>query len=171
MNEANFMADLLAEVEQKENQSTEVYMSMLVKKAAYMQKQIEDIFKVSEEEVQIIKDFALAKCAKIQGQLDGISSVLEAYIREKNAEDSNIKTIDFTHGSIKLRRPQQKVIVEDLELFLKNANDDLLTHSVKPNLVKIKTFTKLSGRLPEGCVKIEPTKDEFSLKLKEVNNG
>jgi DNA-binding FrmR family transcriptional regulator len=164
----NFMNELLEDVIQEEVQSTQVYMSLLVKKVAHMQKQIGTIFLASDEEVKIIKNFALSKSAKIQGQIDGISSVLEAYIRDLNEKDPTVKTVDFTDGSIKLRRSATKIVIDNMDIFLANANDNLMNKSVKPSLSKIKAVAKLSGRLPLGCVKIEPTEDDFSLKINEV---
>lgn len=170
MNETShqFMHDLLESVEETEIERTEVYMSMLVKKVAHMQKQIESIFKASDEEVKIIKEFALTKSTKIQGQIDGIASILESYIRDLNEKDPAIKSVDFKDGSLKLRRSAAKIVIDNMDIFLANANDNLLTKTVKPSLTKIKAVAKLSGRLPLGCVKIEPTEDDFSLKINEV---
>ena len=59
-----------------------------------------------------------------------------------------------------------------MEVFLKNARPELLTvipESVKPDMNKIKSYIK-THPIPSGVTVIEG-KEEFTYKLKGVNNG
>ena len=168
MNEAiNFMEDLLSEVELKEEQQTEAYYDLLIAKVSHLEQKIASNFKTAEEEIKIINDFVLSRNSRIQGQIDGILSMLEAYIRGKGE-----KTITMCHGVLKLHKKPDKVEITDMELFLKNANGSMLTvvpESVKPSITKIKNYIKMSGRIPLGVSKSEGT-EEFKLTINNNNN-
>jgi len=171
MEETKFMQDLLDEVELKEEQQTEAYFDLLIAKVDHLEKKIAANFRSAEDEVKIINDFALTKNSRIQGQIDGIMSMLEAYIRDKNEKDANLKTISLAHGTLKLHKKPDKVEITDMDLFLANANEAMLTmvpESVKPNLSKIKNYIKMSGRVPSGVTKSDGT-DTFKLTINQNN--
>ena len=160
--ETNFMDELLAEVELKEELQSEAYFDLLIKKISGLEEKIARNFKIAEEEVKIINDFYLKKNSKIKEAIDGIARILEEYIRGKGE-----KTITFPAGTLKLHKKPDKVEITDLDLFLKYATEDLLTkvpESYKPNLTKIKAYMKYSGRVPKGVSKVEGT-EEFKLTL------
>jgi hypothetical protein len=162
------MDELLAEVELKEDQQTEAYFDLLIAKAAQLEEKIASNFKTAEEEVKIINDFYLKKNAKIQESIEGISRLLEEYIRSKGE-----KTISLPHGTLKLHKKPDKVEVADLDLFMQYATEELLTvvpESFKPNLNKIKNYIKLSGRIPKGVNRIEGT-EEFKLTINYNSNN
>lgn len=168
--EANFMEELLNEVELKEEQQTEAYMDLLIAKIGHLEGKIASIFKSAEEEVKIINDFALSKNSKIQGQIDGCTNILEAYMRDQNEKDNNIKTISLAHGCLKLHKKADKVEITDMESFLSKASSSMLTvvqESVKPSVQKIKQYIKMSGRIPLGVTKSVGS-DEFKL---TINNN
>ncbi|MBK8944097.1 MAG: host-nuclease inhibitor Gam family protein [Ignavibacteriae bacterium] len=165
--EINFMDELLAEVEIKEELQSEAYFDLLIKKISGLESQISRNFKIAEEEVKIINDFYLKKNSKIKEAVDGIARILEEYIREKNRLDPNVKTISFPNGILKLHKKPDRIEISDLDLFLKSATNDMLTvvpESIKPNLTKIKALMKYSGRSIPGISKIAGT-EEFKLTL------
>lgn len=167
----SFMEELLSEVETNENLATEAYMDLLIAKVGHLEEKIASNFKSAEEEVKIINDFALSKNSRIQGQIDGIMSMLESFIRDLNEKNNNIKTISLAHGTLKLHKKPDKVEVIDLELFMNHATEELLTklpESYKPNLNKIKNYIKMSGRVPFGVTKTDGT-DEFKLTINKTN--
>ncbi|MBI1932411.1 MAG: hypothetical protein HYS24_07720 [Ignavibacteriales bacterium] len=59
--EINFMDELLAEVELKEDIQTEAYFDLLIKKNIGLEEKIARNFKIAEVEVKIINDFYLKK--------------------------------------------------------------------------------------------------------------
>lgn len=107
----------------------------------------------------------MKKNAAIQERANFLKLKLESYIRQTNR-----KTIDLPHGTIKIRKMPDKVEISDLEVFLKNANDKMLTvipEQIKPDLNKIKAFIKMTTKLPEGVAVIEG-KEEFKLTLNRL---
>lgn len=167
-NSISFMDDLLAEVELKEEQQTEAYFDLLIAKAASFEEKIAGNFKIAEEEVKIINDFYLKKNSRLQEAIDGITRLLEEYIRGKGE-----KTIFLPHGTLKLHKRPDKIEVSDQELFITKATSEMITlvpESVKPNLNKIKSYIKLSGRVPQGVIVIEGT-EEFKLTINSNNNN
>lgn len=94
---------------------------------------------------------------------------LEAYIRERGD-----KTISLCNGTLKMHKKPDRVEIEDLELFLKNARKEWLSvipEQVKPNLLAIKNYIK-TRPTPQG-VKIIEGQIEFnySLNKEEENVG
>ena len=92
---------------------------------------------------------------------------LEAYIRERGD-----KTISLANGTLKMHKKPDRIEVEDLELFLKNARPEWLTvipEQAKPNLVAIKNHIK-TRPIPKG-VKVVEGEIEFSYKLNGAENG
>lgn len=137
-------------------------MDLLIAKAASLEDKIAANTKNAEEEIKIINDFMLNRNSKIQGQIDGILSMLEAYIR-----DNGDKTISLPHGTLKLHKKPDKVEIIDMKLFLSKASESMLTvvpESVKPNLNKIKNYMKMSGKVPLGVKKVDGI-EEFKLSI------
>lgn len=160
--EDNFMDELLAAAELKEEQQTEAFFDLLLLQIMQLQDQIAANFAEAEKEVQIIKNWALNKNHGLQVKIDWMEKKLEAYVRERK-----VKTIDLAHGTLKVRQKPEKVEITDLELFLKNARPEMLTvvpECVKPDLTKIKAYVKTHYNLPPG-IKVIEGKEEFSYKL------
>ena len=95
-NSITFMDELLAEVEIREEEQTEAYFDLLIAKVAGLEAKIASNFRTAEEEVKIITDFYLKKNSKVQEVINGISRLLEEYIRSKGE-----KTITLPHGTLK----------------------------------------------------------------------
>ena len=117
----------------------------------------------------MIRNFVLNKNSQIQERIKWLERKLEAYIREREE-----KTISLCNGTLKVHKKPDRIEVEDLELFLKNARPEWLTvipEQVKPNLLAIKNHIK-TRPTPKG-VKIIEGQEEFSYKLnnEEENAG
>ena len=82
--------------------------------------------------------------------------------------------LDLAHGQLLRRKQVEKLVVENLEEFMKNNNLSELTsispEVIRPDLAKIKAFYKMSRKIPLGTTLIE-SKDKFSIKLKGGVNG
>lgn len=166
-NPSNFIDELLAEVEAQEQKLSMSHADLIVLEIAKLQSQIARTIKESEEEIKIIQNWALSKNVKLQERAELLQKKLEFFIRE-----TGDKTVDLPHGILKIRKKPDRVEITDLESFLANANSGMLTtvpESVKPDLNKIKAVIKTSGRTPEGVTVITGN-EEFSLKIKEINN-
>lgn len=159
----NFLDELLAEAELKEENQTAAYFDLLILEVSKLEAEISNNFDESTKEIKIITNWALKKNAALQERADFLKLKLENYIRTEGK-----KTISLPHGELKIRKMPDKVEITDMHLFLSKANDQMLTvvpETVKPDLTKIKAVIKMSGRVPEGVTVIEG-EDQFRLTLK-----
>lgn len=163
MDEKNFIDELIAEAEAKEELQTAAYFDLLLIDIQRLQREIELNFEEAKKEIEIINHWSLQKNSKIHSRIEWLEKKLEMYIREEK-----VKTIDLPHGILKMHKKPDKVEIEDIELFLQNAKSELVTvipEEVKPDLSKIKQYIK-SHTIPKGVRLIEG-KEEFTYKLKE----
>lgn len=164
----SFIDELIKEAEEKEELRTAAYYDLLLLEISNLQDQIADNFSEVEKEIELINRFALSRNATIQNKIDWLSKKLESYIKEKGE-----KTIELPHGILKMHKKPDRVEIIDIDLFLKNANKDLLEiipESYKASLSKIKQWIK-SKPVPKGVTIIEGN-PEFSYTLtKETKDG
>ena len=165
--EESFIDTMIREAEEKEEKQTEAYYDLLLLQIKNFNHQIEKNFSEAEKECQIINNWALMKNAQLNERLTFLELKLEAFIKERGE-----KTIDLPNGILKYHMKQARVEITNMEVFLKNARPELLTvipESVKPDMNKIKSYIK-THPIPSGVTVIEG-KEEFTYKLKGVNNG
>lgn len=158
----NFLDELLAEAELKEEAQTEAWFDLLLIQIQQIQNRIAYNFNEAEKECSMINNFVIHKNAQLQERVRWLEIKLEAFIRERKE-----KTIDLAHGTLKLHKKPDKVEISDMELFIKHAKPEMLTvipESVKPDLNKIKAFIK-QRVVPKG-VTVTEGKEEFTYKLK-----
>lgn len=163
------MDELLKEVEAKELEQTEASYDLMLLAIKKFQSEIEHNFQEAEKECTMIRNFILSKNSQIQERIKWLEMKLEAYIRERGD-----KTISLCNGTLKMHKKPDRVEIEDLELFLKNARKEWLSvipEQVKPNLLAIKNYIK-TRPTPQG-VKIIEGQIEFnySLNKEEENVG
>lgn len=159
--EIDFLDELLKEAEEKEEEQTEAFYDLLLMGIRKLQAQIEYNFYQAEKECQMINSFTLHKNVQLQERIRWSEMKLEAFIREKKE-----KTIALPNGILKVHKKPDRVEIEDMETFLKNARPEMLTvipEQVKPDLNKIKAYIKAKP-IPLG-VKLIEGKEEFSYKL------
>ncbi len=167
----NFLDEMLQEIEAKEEQMQLAHVDIVLKEISSLSSDIERILSQAEEEKRIINDWALVKSAKLNERVEWLSKKLEAFMNE---QESSVRTIDLAHGQLLRRKQAEKISIDDLELFLNNQNLSQLTTTspevVKPDLNKIKSFYKMTGKIPQGCSLVESS-DKFSIKIKGGVNG
>jgi hypothetical protein len=160
--DSNFMDELLAEAQLKENKNLDALMDLVLIEIRKLDEQIARNFRTSDEECKLIQDWALRRSAKLQDRINWLSTKLEAFIRERGC-----KTIDLPNGVLKIRKAQDRLEI-DLEEFLETTDPSLLTlvpAMYKPNLAGIKAMIKEHDVVPDGVTVIEGI-DKFSFKLK-----
>ena len=165
--ESSFMDDMLKEAEEKEELQTEAYYDLVLLEIKNLNAQIEKNFSEAEKECEIIKNWALARNNQLNDKVKFLELKLEAFIKERKE-----KTIDLPNGTLKFHKKQDKVEIEDLDLFLKNAKPELVTivpEQIKPNLVKIKSYIARRP-IPPG-VKVTEGKEEFTYKIKGAEDS
>lgn len=165
----NFIDELLAEVEAAEEVRQNATLDFVLIEIKKLTQRIEDTFSQAEAEKCLIDDWALRRASKAQERIDFLAKKLEIIIM-----DRAVKTIDLPNGTLKLRKKQDKIEIEDFDVFLQNATPAMLNvipEAVKPDIAGIKSYMKMTGgKLPVG-VKLIPGTEEFSYKLKGNENG
>ena len=159
----NFMDELLAEAEQKENAQIDGIMDLVLLEIGKMENQIAKNFATTEEECKILNDWSLRKNMKLQERIDFLALKLESFIRERGA-----KTVDLAHGTLRIRKTPDRFEI-DIEELTDSADITLYTAQptvYKPNLPGIKDMIKNEGVVPDGVTVIEGT-EKFSYKLKQ----
>lgn len=171
MRDDNFLEELLKEEEQKEEKQSEAYYDLLLLQIKSLDEEIEKNFNEAEKEIEIIRNWAIKRNSTLNERKQFLEKQLESFLRERES-----KTIKLPHGDIKLRKLPDKVEVEDMDEFLKNAKKELITivpESMKPNLNAIKAFIKkTNGRVPKGCKVIEGKEEfKYTIKTEEVKDN
>ena len=165
----NFIDELLAEVEAAEESQQNATLDFALIDIRELTKRIEDTFAQAEAEKRLIDDWALRRASKAQDRIDFLAKKLEIIIVERA-----VKTIDLPNCTLKLRKKQDKIEIENMDVFLQNATPGMLNvipEAAKPDIAGIKSYIKMTGgKLPAG-VKVIPGTEEFSYKLKGEENG
>ena len=165
--ESDFIDQLLKEVEEKEQKLSREFADLMLIEISQLEKQIQSNFEQAAREREIIKNWSLKINSKLVSKIEFLSKKLEVFIKETGE-----KTISLPNGILKNHKKPDRIEVEDLELFLKNARPEWLTvipEQAKPNLVAIKNHIK-TRPIPKG-VKVIEGEVEFSYKLNGVEDG
>lgn len=162
----NFIDEMLQEIEAKEEQLQLAHVDMVLKEISTLTADIQKILIQADEEKKIITDWAIGRSAKMQNRIDWLTGKLEAFMGE---QEPSVRTIDLANGKLLKRKQIEKLVVDNIEEFLKNQNLYQLTQTqpetIKPDLKKIKEFYTMTGKIPLGTSLIE-SKDKFSIELK-----
>lgn len=166
MDEVNFLDELLAEVEIKEEQQTAAYFDLVIAEVAKLETEIAANFTEAKKETEIIDEWALKRNSVLQERANLLKLKLEGYIRGEGK-----RTLSLPHGELKIRKMPDKVEITNMELFLSKANSQMVTvvpESIKPDLTKIKAFVKMTTKVPEGVTIIEG-REEFKLTIRTTS--
>ena len=166
--EKSFIDQLIEEAEAKEKKLEQAQLDLILIEIRKLEEQIEKNFENGNEEREIIKSWMLERNSMLQSRIEWLSKKLEYYLREEK-----LKTLDLPNGIIKIRKLPEKVIIVDEEKFFKKATNALLNiipETAKPDLLKIRSLIKKTGRVPDG-VEIQNGEEKFSYTIKRNNNG
>ena len=163
----SFIDQLIEEAEEKEQKLLQSHLDLILIEIRNLENQIEKNFSTAAEEREIIKNWALERNSMLNSRIQWLSKRLEGFLREEK-----LKTLDLPNGIIRIRKQSDKISVIDEEKFFNNATSAILniTETVKPDLLKIKSWIKRTGRVPQG-VEILPQDEKFSYTIKRNNNG
>ena len=165
--EVDFIEQILKEAEAKEAQQRMAYYDLILIEMGKLQSQIEKKFHQADIEAEIIKNWAIQSNSKIQDKLQFLEKKLESFLRQEC-----MKTLDLPNGILKLHKKPDKVEVTDMNEFLASATSEMLNvipEQIKPDLNKIKSFIKLSRKIPAGVTLVEGI-ETFTYKLKSKEN-
>ena len=160
----SFLDELLAETEIMEDKQSLAYYDLLVMEIGKLESEIETTFTECDCEISIIKEWTLKRNSVFQEKADFIKLKLESLIKKEGK-----KTIELPHGTLKLRKQPDKVEITDMVVFLANADSQMVSivpETIKPDLTKIKSYIKMTTKVPDGVNVIEG-KEEFRLTLRK----
>jgi hypothetical protein len=163
----NFIDEILREAEEKEQKLSIEFADLTLIEISNLEKQIQTNFEQAAREREIIKNWALSRNSSLASRVEFLSKKLEVFIKETGE-----KTINLPNGILKMHKKPDRIEVDDLELFLKNARPEWLTvipEQAKPNLVAIKNHIR-TRPIPKG-VKVIEGEVEFSYKLNGEENA
>ena len=166
--EKSFIDQLLEEAEEKEKKLEQAQLDLILIEIRKLEEQVEKNFDTAAQEREIIKNWALERNSILDSRIEWLCKKLELYLREEN-----LKTLDLPNGIIRIRKQPERVSVIDEERFFKRATSDLLNiipETAKPDLLKIRSFIKKTGRVPDG-IEILNGEEKFSYTIKRNNNG
>ena len=162
---SNFLDDLLADAEIKEEKQTAAYYDLLIAEVAKLESEIAANFTECDKEVEVIKGWTLKRNSALQERNNLLRLKLESFLRAENK-----KTIELPRGTLKMRRQQDKIEISNMEVFLANANSLMVTvvpEQIKASLSGIKAFYKMTTKIPAGVTVIEG-EDRFSLTIRNT---
>ncbi len=163
----SFIDELIQEAEEKEQKLMQSHLDIILIEIPNLEEEIEKNFNTLAEEREIIKDWSLERNNMLNSRIQWLSRRLERFLKE-----DKLKTLDLPNGVIRIRKQSDKITVIYEEMFFNNATSAILniTETVKPDLLKIKSWIKKTGRVPIG-VKVSPQEEKFSYTINRNNDG
>jgi hypothetical protein len=170
-----FMDELLAEVEEKEQQRKLEFDRLKADQAlaavAKLESQMADVNKLCDDEIALIENYRKNELERLEKKRSWILFNLEGFARQQ-MEATGEKSLRLPHGTLALRKGRDKVEVENFDTFLKvAARYGLLRVSPEkkePDLTAISAYIKRTGEIPIGT-KLIPATVNFSYQL--TNQG
>lgn len=167
----NFMDELLAEVEEKEEKRKleldRLRADQLLTAIGTLEIRADEINELADSEIKLIEEYRSVELAKVQKKISWLAWNLEQFIRS-----SGEKTINLPHGNIKLRLGRDKVIVVELQRFLDVPSNQkylkIIPESYEPDIQAIHEHIKATGHIPDG-VDMKPAENKFSYITKRSN--
>jgi hypothetical protein len=173
-----FMDELLAEVEEKEQQrKLELDLlkaDQLLMAVSKLESQMNEVNKLANDEIALIENYRNNELERIEKKRSWLLFNLEGFARQQ-CEANGSKSIRLPHGSLALRKGRDKVEIDNLEVFMKvAARHGLLRITPEkkdPDLQAISAWIKLhGGEIPIG-VKFIPATINFYYSLNGDNHN
>ncbi len=167
----NFMDELLAEVEEKEEKRKleldRLRADQLLAAIGTLEKRADEINELADNEVKLIEEYRSVELTKIQKKISWLAWNLDQFIRSAGE-----KTINLPHGSLKLRLGRDKVTITELQQFLDVPSNHkylkTIPESYEPDIQAIHDHIKATGHIPDG-VDMKPAETKFSYITKRSN--
>tara|TARA_R100000315_G_C5235722_1_gene147918 strand:+ start:15157 stop:15705 length:549 start_codon:yes stop_codon:yes gene_type:complete len=154
------------EVDQQEQDYNEVQVDALLHVIERERQKVDDVNRQLEKEVESLKDWQAAIVAKHERRIDKMTALLYSFFTYKKLEDPEIKTISFPNGTLKTRKQQPLLIIEDRDEFFRALGDkqELVRIVTKydPDKKAIMKYIKETGDVPLG-VSVEDRDDKFTV--------
>jgi phage host-nuclease inhibitor protein Gam len=171
----NFMTELLAEVEEKEQERKLELDSLRADQAlmaiAKLESQMAEANKLCDDEIALIENYRKNELERLERRRNWIVFNVEGWARQ-HSEATGEKTIRIPHGSLSLRKGRDKIEIQDMAVFMKVAAryGFLRTTPAKdePDLKAIYAHYSKTGEIVSGT-KVIPATTNFSYQL--TTNG
>ena len=168
-----FLDELLAEVEEKEQQKKlqldMIKADQILMALAKIDGQSEEIDRVATEESALIESWRKAELDRLEKKRSWLCWNLQQFLT-----GTGEKTIRLAHGTIKERMGRDKVDIADIDRFTKVAGKFGLLRSYperqEPDLNAVLTYIKRTGDIPAG-VELIPGTPKFSYTLTKGNSN
>ena len=160
-----FIEELLRDAETKEaNEKIEVdrlRADQLLTAIATLEVQMTDVNELVEREKSLLEEYRSKELSRVDKKLSWLTFQLEQFMRSTSE-----KTIRLPHGTLKLRKGRDRLVISDMAKFLERAGIRGLLKQVPesfvPDMQAISDYhKKTGGALPDGCQLI-PGETKFS---------
>jgi len=161
----HFIEQLLKEAgEKKEKERVEMnklYADDMLQAVATLDTEMAGVNELCEREIARIESFRQSELSRLDKKRSWLIFNLDAFARE-----SGEKTIRLPHGILKLRKGRDKIVIAEMEEFLKVAPGlqllKQIPESFEPDVKALMMYRmRNGGRLPSGCEFI-PAETRFS---------
>jgi hypothetical protein len=169
----NFMDELLAEVEDKEEKRKleldRLRADQLLTAIGTLEIRAGEINELADNEVKLIEEYRETEITKVQKKISWLSWNLHQFINS-----SGEKTINLPHGVLKLRLGRDKVTITELQQFLDVPSNQkylkIIPESYEPDIQAIHEHIKATGHIPDGA-DFRPAENKFSYKTIRSNDS
>tara|TARA_Y100000310_G_C20566968_1_gene755969 strand:- start:201 stop:743 length:543 start_codon:yes stop_codon:yes gene_type:complete len=138
------------------------------------QERMNDVRDQAQAQVDKIRFWQELQTGKHQKVIDSMTVRLQSYFLGLIVNDPDLKTKSMVNGTMKVRKLQPLIHVEDKAVFLKNLGPDQrlvdgtelfrVNTKYEPDKKAILAYVKDTGDIPKG-VKVESRDDKFSIKI------
>ena len=140
------------------------------------QARMADVLLQAQKQIDKIRLWEEVQTGKHQKVIDGMTARLQGYFLAQVANDPDLKTKSMVNGTMKVRKRQPLVHIEDKDVFLKNlgpnqhlkSGEELyrVTTNYAPDKKAILAYVKDTGDIPEG-ITVENRDDKFSITIND----
>ena len=135
-----------------------------------------DVRMQAQKQIDKIKLWEEVQTAKHQKVIDGMEIRLQSYFLALVVDNPDLKTKSMVNGTMKVRKRQPLVKIEDKDLFFKRLGPEQhlkdgtelfrVNTKYEPDKKSILKYVKDTGDVPEGIL-VEERDDKFSITIKE----
>ena len=172
---AHFVEELLLEAERRKEQERidvdRLRADQLLAGIVELERQMNEVVELVNAEVALLEQYRSSELSRLEKKLSWLTFNLDAYMRSTGE-----KTLRLPHGILKLRKGKDRIVISNMEEFLKRPAVKMLLKSVpesyQPDMDKIWAYyTKTGGSVPDGCQFIKGDVKFSYTTTPEVSNG
>ena len=160
----HFIEELLLAAEQKETteriELDKLRADQLLTAIGLLEHEMTEVNELVEKEIALLEEYRSKELSRVDKKLSWLTFQLEQFMRSTGE-----KTIRLPHGTLKLRKGRDRIVIAEMEKFLERAGKRGLLKQVPesfiPDMQAISEYHKKTKALPDGCQLI-PGNTNFS---------